>query len=137
MQHDIYSLGVCLLEIGLWKSFIIYDAHAERTTLSSILGMPANASQDEVKRFLLDSAKRRFIDLARNEVCESMGKEYSEVVEMCLTCQDPSSTFGDESKSEDEYGVHTGVRYIEKVMVIRMFFEAVLADFHLSRFFSD
>ncbi|KAF5974858.1 het-s domain-containing protein [Fusarium coicis] len=25
MQHDIYSLGVCLLEIGLWKSIVKYD----------------------------------------------------------------------------------------------------------------
>lgn len=24
MQHDIYSLGVCLLEIGLWQSFVHY-----------------------------------------------------------------------------------------------------------------
>ena len=24
MQHDIYSLGVCLLEIGLWQSFFAY-----------------------------------------------------------------------------------------------------------------
>ena len=26
MQHDIYSLGVCLLEIGLWESYVAYDA---------------------------------------------------------------------------------------------------------------
>jgi hypothetical protein len=25
MQHDIYSLGVCLLEIALWQSFIQID----------------------------------------------------------------------------------------------------------------
>ena len=25
MQHDIYSLGVCLLEIGLWRSFVYYE----------------------------------------------------------------------------------------------------------------
>lgn len=24
MQHDIYSLGVCLLEIGIWESFVKY-----------------------------------------------------------------------------------------------------------------
>ena len=27
MQHDIYSLGVCLLEIGIWQSFATYDAN--------------------------------------------------------------------------------------------------------------
>jgi serine/threonine protein kinase len=25
MQHDIYSLGVCLLEIGLWEPLVTYD----------------------------------------------------------------------------------------------------------------
>jgi hypothetical protein len=25
MQHDIHSLGVCLLEIGLWRSLVAYD----------------------------------------------------------------------------------------------------------------
>jgi hypothetical protein len=25
MQDDIYALGVCLLEIGLWQSFVICD----------------------------------------------------------------------------------------------------------------
>ena len=26
MQHDVYSLGVCLLEIGLWRSFVAYSS---------------------------------------------------------------------------------------------------------------
>ena len=30
MQHDIYSLGVCLLEIGLWESFVLYSCDPER-----------------------------------------------------------------------------------------------------------
>jgi hypothetical protein len=25
MQHDVYSLGVCLLELGLWESLVRYD----------------------------------------------------------------------------------------------------------------
>lgn len=25
MQHDVYSLGVCLLELGLWESLVCYD----------------------------------------------------------------------------------------------------------------
>ena len=31
MQHDIYSLGVCLLEIGLWTSLIYYSTGQENT----------------------------------------------------------------------------------------------------------
>ncbi|KAJ5726781.1 hypothetical protein N7493_005808 [Penicillium malachiteum] len=29
MRHDIYSLGVCLLEIGLWESFVDYTNESE------------------------------------------------------------------------------------------------------------
>src|SRR5262249_5202138 len=32
MQHDIYSLGVCLLEIGLWRSFIWYPTDNGNST---------------------------------------------------------------------------------------------------------
>ncbi|KAK3505254.1 hypothetical protein B0T13DRAFT_485892 [Neurospora crassa] len=31
MQHDIYSLGVCLLEIGLWESFVEYSTGEENS----------------------------------------------------------------------------------------------------------
>src|SRR5262249_28307091 len=34
MQHDIYSLGVCLLEIGLWRSFILYSQDQKTLTAS-------------------------------------------------------------------------------------------------------
>lgn len=30
MQHDIYSLGVCLLEVGLWESFVEYTGENEK-----------------------------------------------------------------------------------------------------------
>ncbi|KAI0469098.1 hypothetical protein F4859DRAFT_505716 [Xylaria cf. heliscus] len=32
MQHDIYSLGACLLEIGLWESLICYDETGKQVT---------------------------------------------------------------------------------------------------------
>jgi hypothetical protein len=32
MQHDIYSLGVCLLEIGLWEPLVEYPEDGGQTT---------------------------------------------------------------------------------------------------------
>ena len=29
MQHDIYRLGVCLLGVGLWESFVEYTNQAD------------------------------------------------------------------------------------------------------------
>ncbi|EEU39135.1 uncharacterized protein NECHADRAFT_15666, partial [Fusarium vanettenii 77-13-4] len=90
MQHDIYSLGVCLLEIGLWQSFVNYEA-GENKTLSPIIGVSSDASHDEAAAFLLTSVKDRFVKLAQTELRECMGTRYSEIVETCLTCLDPGN----------------------------------------------
>ena len=116
MQHDIYSLGMCLLEIGLWKSFVAYDTdscipndgsdtHAIRTpVLGNDLSTP--------------SFKDHLLSLARGELRSRMGSKYSEIVETCLTCLDPGNAdFGDEEEFRDEDGIQVGVRYIEKVSV--------------------
>jgi len=117
LQHDIYSLCVCLLEIGLWQSFISY-AHTMRTARSHITGIADDASPGEMEQFLAKLAKQRFINLARNELCYSMGTEYSEVMEMCLTCLDLYNSGGVPCEFEtDEYGIQVGVKYTEKVMV--------------------
>ncbi|KAL4898768.1 hypothetical protein BDV59DRAFT_9744 [Aspergillus ambiguus] len=105
MQHDIYSLGVCLLEIGLWTSFVEYDA--ERAPY------PATIIGNE---FSIDVLKDRLLSLARGELRSVMGNMYSEVVVTCLTSLDPGNIdFGDESEFQDEDGIQVGVRYIEKV----------------------
>jgi hypothetical protein len=36
MQHDIYSLGVCLLEIGLWRPLVWYPTTAATTTTTTV-----------------------------------------------------------------------------------------------------
>ncbi|KAK3370370.1 hypothetical protein B0H63DRAFT_528091 [Podospora didyma] len=39
MQHDIYSLGACLLEVGLWHSFIEYSDRDQAPILADHLGI--------------------------------------------------------------------------------------------------
>ena len=40
MQHDVYSLGVCLLEIGLWTSFVKYNADIAVPGIAEITAIP-------------------------------------------------------------------------------------------------
>ena len=116
MQHDIYSLGVCLLEVGLWQSFVEYDSQDENPRPSTLLDLPVNPSTEQIKQYLFTSAKEDFIKMARSQLPECMGTKYAEVVETCLTCLDPeNSDFGDQTEFEDEDGIRIGVRYIEKV----------------------
>ncbi|EMD89769.1 hypothetical protein COCC4DRAFT_185674 [Bipolaris maydis ATCC 48331] len=106
MHHYIYSLGVCLLEIGLWGSFVEYDPTTGAHSLSQLL--TARSEKD----------KDLFVALAQCPLPGSMGDTYAEIVETCLTCLDPGNVdSGDEKAFEDEDGILVGVRYIEKVLL--------------------
>ncbi|OQD94855.1 hypothetical protein PENSOL_c023G01260 [Penicillium solitum] len=99
MQHDIYSLGVCLLEIGLWESFVSSE---NRTHLS-------------VENGLL---KDQYTKLAKEKLPIRMGEKYRQVVVNCLSCIDTTNKdFGDESEFEDNDGILIGVKYIEKILL--------------------
>jgi serine/threonine protein kinase len=111
MQHDIYSLGVCLLEIGLWNSFVKYDNPNQRPARSQTYDLLVDNSR--IGR--PEQVKSRLLSLATNELSQQMGTKYARIVESCLTCLDlGNDDFGDES--EFQYNnVTVAVRYIEKV----------------------
>ncbi|KAK7414263.1 hypothetical protein QQX98_006860 [Neonectria punicea] len=117
MQHDIYSLGVCLLEVGLWQSFFQYDSENGSMIPSALLDLPPDPTTKQAAYFLSTRGKAHLVSLARSELRQCMGTKYAEVVETCLTCLDPDNTdFGDQRQFEDEDGIQVGVRYIEKVL---------------------
>ena len=109
MQHDIYSLGVCLLEIGLWSPLVEYpdpqtrnpSAHLDQESFTSGVTM-----------------KNRLLLLAEKHLPHKMGTLYTEVVKTCLTCLSvDNDDFGDDSEFYDEDGIFVGIRYIEKVLL--------------------
>jgi hypothetical protein len=112
MQHDIYSLGVCLLELGLWQSFVDYDKRVPRP--SSTLGLSLESPEFHNPYLIKD----RLLSIARSALPRRMGTKFAHVVETCLTCLDPDNTdFGDERDFQDADGILVGVRYIEKVTI--------------------
>ncbi|KAF1965572.1 hypothetical protein BU23DRAFT_560927 [Bimuria novae-zelandiae CBS 107.79] len=112
MQHDIYSLGVCLLEIGMWKSFVEFE-DADNATPMEWIGQYVHG-EDQGRAIRL---KEHLVGLAQEGLPGKMGDKYSEVVVNCLTCLDESNEdFGDPEEFEDEDGVQIGVRYIEKIL---------------------
>lgn len=116
MQHDIYSLGVVLLEVGMWKSFVEHVSEDGSIRPTLLLGAPPAAEGLQLLRYVLFSAQDRFLSLARLELPKIMGTEYARVVETCLTCLDDNNNdFGDQSEFEDQDGIVVGARYIEKV----------------------
>ncbi|PGH20123.1 hypothetical protein AJ80_03691 [Polytolypa hystricis UAMH7299] len=118
MQHDIYSLGVCLLEIGLWTSFVSWQERENpksEAIPSGVLDITAELEvRDERRRAW--AIKRKLLDLARGRLPAVMGTKYTQIVTLCLTCLDKTGNdFGDEGDFLDEDGILVAVRYIEKV----------------------
>jgi hypothetical protein len=112
MQHDIYSLGVCLLEIGLWASFLlISDIDESVTPNNEVLGV----SDQTVQNATPERIQQIPVGLAERELPMRVGELYSKVVLNCLTCLDDDNDFGDESEFTDANGVLVSVRYIEEV----------------------
>ncbi|KAJ2997862.1 hypothetical protein NUW58_g518 [Xylaria curta] len=130
MQHDIYSLGVCLLEVGLGKSFVSYDPEGRHpVSLPAIEAQGNNASLWES-----DALKNHLVGLARDELPRCMGPRYAAVVKTCLTCLDPDNTdFGDKQEFLDKDGVLVGVRYIEKVGFLSLITVGVVSEFLTGR----
>jgi hypothetical protein len=96
MPHDIYSLGVVLLELGLWTSFLQYPSHSSsQPTLSTspetaipspLLHILDSDEKDTRKR--ATAVKNTLTALATELLPARMGQKYTEVVLLCLCCLD-------------------------------------------------
>ncbi|KAI9649892.1 hypothetical protein NHQ30_002476 [Ciborinia camelliae] len=112
MQHDIYSLGVVLLEIGIWESFVSYKNNETARIPGTSLGI--HSGNVVFKKPIL--VKEHLVALAKDVLPKRMGERYKDIVVNCLTCLDEDNMdFGDQGEFEDVDGVLVGVRYIEKV----------------------
>jgi hypothetical protein len=127
MQHDVYSLGVCLLELGIWDSFIRYaplgegDSSGTQLLPSDILELSAHDFEQASEGQQMPPSQRikdRLVKLAQAKLPARMGDRYTAVVETCLTCLDQGNEdFGDDQEMCDEGGILVGVRFIEKISV--------------------
>lgn len=117
MQHDIYTLGVCLLEIGLWQSCVITNQDMEDAQPGCGLDLSGTHNiNDRLKRAFL--VKDALVTAAQERLPITVGSRYAGVVVSCLTCLDEDNQgLGDESEFRDSDGVVIGVRYIEKILL--------------------
>ncbi|QMW44318.1 hypothetical protein G4B11_007738 [Aspergillus flavus] len=131
MRHDIYSLGVCLLEIGLWESFVKYGDTPEAPSNSpsaphSKFGQPYydfvgwSQRKGPISSFhdLAWQLKEFLIEQASTRLAPRMGDKYAQVVVSCLTCLDADNESFGELEAEDDDDDAIGVRFIENIMKI-------------------
>ena len=110
MQHDIYSLGVILLEVGLWSPFIDPAGHPGEA-LSQIVPI----LQDRDQRKGATRIKKQLVSMASHYLPPKMGTKYADVVIACLTCLDKNSELGTEGEFLEDDGILVGVRFIQHV----------------------
>jgi hypothetical protein len=109
MQHDIYSLGVCLLEIGLWEPLVEYSEDDQTPEY----GRVCRDFADTEKAWVF--FKEYLVGAAETELPRRMGDRYAEVVMTCLTCLDKDSYFSDQEDVADAAGILVGARFIEAI----------------------
>lgn len=121
--HDIYSLGVCLLEIGLWDPLV-------RTRTAN--GMPQVADYFRVIAKVENEAdpdaalaktlkiptrvKEILLELARKELPQRIGLGYTRLVVACLTGLDRPSGFGSSVDFEGYNWAEKGLAFQELVL---------------------
>lgn len=133
MQHDIYSLGVCLFEIGLCESLLIFadvpgplkpefgpiiqeflEWYTKSTGRELSNAYQFHTAGPKFKVFLVEYAKTR--------LPKKMGERYTQVVLSCLTCLDEGNdSFGDLAGDDEEYddeedGSTIGFRFIKQIL---------------------
>ncbi|KAI9891722.1 MAG: hypothetical protein M1814_002472 [Vezdaea aestivalis] len=103
MEHDMYSLGIVLLEIGIWASFC--------NRQSAQLGK--RVWQDQKKLKGPEELKKMYLNLAAGILPRIVGQKYADVVATCLSGFKEERQKGD---FEDRDGIVLGTAYITKVI---------------------
>lgn len=119
IQHDIYSLGVCLLEVGLWESFVSYTDQLDPEPGLGLDPMRAwlvdngygeRACASHLKMFLTETARKR-LPLV-------MGERYTDIVTTCLTFLDKDEDgIGNDDGLDDGDGILVGLWFVEKILL--------------------
>ena len=93
MRDDIFSLGVCLLEIAMWTSLFVWD---ETARIYSNDTSVCDLSEERYDKILDDLGETMYrsptwlrhadlVELAEREVAITMGNEFKDIVVSCLT----------------------------------------------------
>ena len=120
MGHDLYSLGICLLELGLWEPLITLKDDGGPESMSQIyhdtaLRLACVSSEESVTRETLTEVtvvERVLPDLAEKELVIRMGEGYANIVKLCLKKTEDLH----ESSKSDQDGSKVGSAYHDWIL---------------------
>jgi hypothetical protein len=111
MIHDVYSLGVVLLEVGLWESFVQWSAEGRRVISSpDILELLDGGGRRLKSEIYSKHVKATFLEMAKSRLPQRMGQKYTNIVLSCLE--------GTIARVDDIDEIHEklGIGYINQVV---------------------
>jgi hypothetical protein len=111
MVHDIYSLGVVLLEIGIWKSFVRWRSRTAERHISWSGFDGLFDSDGFVEGRAPTDVSSRLIEKAAVFLPPRVGQRYTNVVLSCL-----SGEIEEGLDSKDEFEARIGLSYIKNVL---------------------
>jgi len=121
--HDIYSLGVCLLEIGLWDLLVCKESADNPPRVSDLFraaadveGFPDPEAELRAKLRRPNDIKNILLKLAGENLPQKMGLGYHNLVIACLTGLDEPSGFGANVDFEGMNQVEQGLAFKELVL---------------------
>jgi hypothetical protein len=112
MLHDVYSLGVVLLEIGRWKPIVRRDPTSGKTEMWNELADLVDGA--ELKEGVMPKRlTERLIDCAEKFLPSKMGQTYADVVVACL-----STTFevGIDGVPDENREERVGLGYLRNIV---------------------
>lgn len=121
MSDDVYALGVCLLEIGLWRPFFVWNEdkktylinEEEWANVHLIRSSFVDENGDtQYNKNIWYNRRDELIRVARTELPLVMGYQYSDIVTYCLRFED-NVPAGGEGGGGDYSG---SLRFIDHVL---------------------
>ena len=132
INHDIYSLGVCLLIIGLWEPLILREDETARlcklyTKTAFRLNLVDPGASDLSDKLKKPATVRKvLLGLTEQELGLRMDKEYVEVVKFCLECLEKRKITGEIDCQGTRLMPITGEEFKEQVIYPLSTFMGVL-----------
>jgi hypothetical protein len=120
MIHDIYSLGVIMVEVGLWTSFVEYKSESSGPLVSwkGFEGLIDDRGLRELRR--PEHVREALVEAAQKYLPPIMGHRYTEVVMACLSNKIGQQTTGGGVEAEAKMGlayINTVISTLEKLCI--------------------
>ncbi|KAL5536300.1 hypothetical protein ACEPAF_121 [Sanghuangporus sanghuang] len=108
-RDDVFSLGICLLEIGIWKSLFVWDEERELFDCDkTVLDFTPEKYRSELDgckaptRFRPGLRRRDLIKFAQEKVPVAMGTTFRDVVVDCLTFGEQNRNIADMAERQKD-----------------------------------